>query len=31
VARIDAARVAEAAPVNLASAIRVWLMERLLD
>jgi len=31
VARIDAQRIAEAEPVNLASAIRVWLMERLLD
>jgi predicted DNA-binding ribbon-helix-helix protein len=31
VARIDAARVADDAPPNLASAIRVWLMERLLD
>ncbi|WP_420142184.1 ribbon-helix-helix domain-containing protein [Sphingomonas sp.] len=31
VARIDAARVADDAPANLASAIRVWLMERLLD
>ena len=28
VARIDAARIAEAAPSNLASAIRVWLFER---
>jgi predicted DNA-binding ribbon-helix-helix protein len=28
VARIDAARVAEADPPNLASAIRVWLFER---
>ena len=27
VARIDAQRIAEAEPVNLASAIRVWLME----
>jgi predicted DNA-binding ribbon-helix-helix protein len=30
VARIDADRVAAADPVNLASAIRVWLMGRLL-
>jgi predicted DNA-binding ribbon-helix-helix protein len=28
VARIDAERVEAAAPVNLASAIRVWLFER---
>ena len=28
VARIDAERVAAAAPANLASAIRVWLYER---
>jgi predicted DNA-binding ribbon-helix-helix protein len=28
VARIDAERVAEAKPANLASAIRVWLFER---
>jgi len=28
VARIDAARVLEADPANLASAIRVWLFER---
>ena len=27
VARIDAQRIAEHKPVNLASAIRVWLME----
>ena len=31
VAQIDAQRIAEPEPVNLASAIRVWLMERLLD
>jgi predicted DNA-binding ribbon-helix-helix protein len=31
VARIDAARVEEADPPNLASAIRVWLMQRLLE
>jgi len=31
VARIDAERIAADEPVNLASAIRVWLMERLLD
>ncbi len=31
VARIDAKRVKHAVPPNLASAIRVWLMERLLD
>jgi predicted DNA-binding ribbon-helix-helix protein len=31
VARIDAERIAEAEPVNLASAIRVWLMQRLLN
>ncbi len=31
VARIDAARIADADPPNLASAIRVWLMERLLN
>jgi len=30
VARIDAHRIADPEPVNLASAIRVWLMERLL-
>ena len=30
VARIDVERIAEAEPVNLASAIRVWLMARLL-
>jgi predicted DNA-binding ribbon-helix-helix protein len=30
VARIDADRIAEPDPVNLASAIRVWLMARLL-
>jgi predicted DNA-binding ribbon-helix-helix protein len=30
VARIDAARIDAAAPPNLASAIRVWLFERLL-
>jgi predicted DNA-binding ribbon-helix-helix protein len=30
VARIDAERIAGPEPVNLASAIRVWLMERLL-
>ncbi|WP_423828180.1 ribbon-helix-helix domain-containing protein [Sphingomonas oleivorans] len=29
VARIDAARVTEAQPPNLASAIRVWLFRRL--
>lgn len=29
IARIDAARIAEAAPSNLASAIRVWLYQRL--
>ena len=28
VARIDAARIEEADPPNLASAIRVWLFER---
>ena len=28
VARIDAERIAAAAPANLASAIRVWLFER---
>ena len=28
VARIDAARIADPAPSNLASAIRVWLFER---
>ena len=28
VARIDAERVREAKPVNLASALRVWLFER---
>ena len=28
VARIDAERIAEADPSNLASAIRVWLFER---
>jgi predicted DNA-binding ribbon-helix-helix protein len=31
VARIDAARIEADQPVNLASAIRVWLMERALD
>jgi predicted DNA-binding ribbon-helix-helix protein len=31
VARIDMARIAEDDPPNLASAIRVWLMARLLD
>jgi predicted DNA-binding ribbon-helix-helix protein len=31
VARIDAMRIADAEPVNLASAIRVWLMERALS
>ena len=35
VARIDAGRTGQADPVNLASAIRVWLMEeaqrRLMD
>ena len=30
VARIDADRIADPEPVNLASASRVWLMERLL-
>jgi len=30
VARIDARRIADADPVNLASAIRVWLMERAI-
>ena len=29
VARIDAARVEEAEPSNLGSAIRVWLFERI--
>jgi predicted DNA-binding ribbon-helix-helix protein len=31
VARIDAERVLQADPANLASAIRVWIMERLLN
>jgi predicted DNA-binding ribbon-helix-helix protein len=31
VAQIDAARVEHPDPPNLASAIRVWLMARLLD
>ena len=31
VARIDAARIVDTDPVNLASAIRVWLMERALS
>ena len=31
VARIDAERIADPDPVNLASAIRVWLMRRLLE
>ena len=31
VARIDAARIRHPDPANLASAIRVWLFERLLD
>ena len=30
VARIDAARVAQPGPPNLASAIRVWLYERAI-
>ena len=30
VARIDVERIAEAEPVNLASAIRVWLFERAI-
>lgn len=30
VARIDAKRIAVPAPSNLASAIRVWLMERAM-
>jgi len=30
IARIDAQRIADADPVNLASAIRVWLMERAI-
>jgi len=30
VARIDAERVAQGDPPNLASAIRVWIVERLL-
>ncbi|WP_404711067.1 ribbon-helix-helix domain-containing protein [Sphingomonas sp. MMS24-J13] len=31
VAQIDARRIGDADPPNLASAIRVWIMERLLD
>ncbi len=31
VAQIDAERIADDDPPNLASAIRVWLMQRLLD
>jgi predicted DNA-binding ribbon-helix-helix protein len=31
VARIDAARILHPDPPNLASAIRVWLFQRLLD
>jgi predicted DNA-binding ribbon-helix-helix protein len=31
VARIDGTRIEAAEPVNLASAIRVWLMERALS
>lgn len=31
VARIDAARIRHPQPANLASAIRVWLFQRLLD
>jgi len=31
VARIDAARIEHPDPPNLASAIRVWLFQRLLD
>ena len=31
VARIDAGRIEAADPAKLASAIRVWLMERALD
>ena len=30
VARIDAARIRISPPANLASAVRVWLMERIL-
>ena len=30
VAQIDALRIADPDPVNLASAIRVWLMERAI-
>jgi predicted DNA-binding ribbon-helix-helix protein len=31
VARIDAARIQNPSPPNLASAVRVWLFQRLLD
>ena len=31
VAQVDAGRIESSAPPNLASAIRVWLMERALD
>ncbi|MFS0736670.1 ribbon-helix-helix domain-containing protein [Sphingomonas sp. 1P06PA] len=31
VARIDATRIADTQPANLASAIRSWLFTRLLD
>ena len=31
VARVDAARMQQAVPANLASALRVWVVERLLD
>jgi len=31
VARIDLERIADDDPPNLASAIRVWLMERLME
>jgi predicted DNA-binding ribbon-helix-helix protein len=31
VARIDAARIQDPHPPNLASAVRVWLFQRMLD
>lgn len=31
VAQVDAGRIESSAPPNLASAIRVWLMQRALD
>lgn len=31
VARVDAVRIAEPNPANLASALRCWLFQRLID